>query len=108
MYQIIKKGNEYQLFNIDVINSIYETIGKEAIDLLKTIKDPKKYILGCFAIGNVPLLDGSITNLWIEYNAEILPIGIDVGIHNAIIFDEIPDIVLDKYNNVKMHLFNKT
>ena len=107
MYQIVKKGTEHELFSEVVINGLYTTISKEITTMLKATKNPKHAILGAFALHDVPLKNGCKTNVWIEYNAKLLPFGlIDAGIHNCIIYDEIPDIVLDKYNNIKTLLFN--
>ena len=47
---------------------------------------------------NITLKGGEVYNVWIEYNAKLLPFGlIDAGVHNVIIYDEIPDILFDKY-----------
>jgi len=70
--------------------------------MLKETKNPKPVILGALALHDVPLRNGGKTNVWIEYNANLLPSGlVDAGIHECIIYDEIPDIILDKYNNIK-------
>ena len=102
MYEIIKKGREYELFSEFVINEFYNTITKEIITMLKETKKPKPEILGAFVLHDVPMIKGGKTNLWVEYNAKRLPSGlIDAGIHECIIYDEIPDFVLDKYNKIK-------
>jgi hypothetical protein len=107
MYQIIKKGTEYDLFTEGIINSLFATVQKEIIEMLKSIEKPKPAILGAFALKNVPLKNGENTNVWIEFNAKILPNRIvDAGIHQCIIYDEIPDIILDKYNDMKTMVFN--
>ena len=47
---------------------------------------------------NITLKGGEVYNVWIEYNAKLLPFGlIDAGVYNVIIYDEIPYILLDKY-----------
>jgi hypothetical protein len=107
MYEIIKKGSEYELFSEVVINELYNKIAKEITTMLKETKKPKAEILGALALHDVPILKGGKTNLWIEYNAKILPLGlIDAGIHECIIYDEIPDFVLDKYNKIKTLIYN--
>ncbi|HEY6143700.1 MAG TPA: hypothetical protein VIV55_09850 [Flavobacterium sp.] len=106
MYQVVKRGTEYDLFSNEVINIFQSTIKNEITNLLSTTKSPKKAILGAFALHDVPMKSGGKTNVWIEYNAFILPIGVDAGIHQCIIYDEIPDVVLDKYNNIKTIIFN--
>ena len=106
MYHIIQKGTEYEIFSESTINSMYATISKELTSFLKQNKNPKPVLLGAFALHNVPLKDGNIKNVWIEYNANILPLGlIDAGIHQCIIYDEIPDVILDKYNDIKKIIF---
>jgi hypothetical protein len=107
MYQIVKKGTEYELFSEGVINALYATIQKEITAMLKATENPKPAILGAFALHDVPMKKGGKTNVWIEYNAKLLQFGlIDAGVHNCIIYDEIPDIVLDKYNDIKTLIFN--
>jgi hypothetical protein len=102
MYQVVKKGTEYELFSEGVENALFTTITKEITAMLKETKNPKPVILGALALHDVPLRNGGKTNVWIEYNANLLPSGlVDAGIHECIIYDEIPDIILDKYNNIK-------
>ena len=108
MYQIVNKGTEYELFSEGVINSLYTTITKEITTMLKATENPKPSILGAFSLHDVPMKKGGKTNVWIEYNAKLLPFGlIDAGIHECIIYDEIPDIVLDKYNDIKTLLYGE-
>lgn len=64
--------------------------------------------MGAFALHDFPIKNGGKTNVWIEYNANLLPFGVvDAGIHECIIFDEIPDIVLDKYNKFKTLVYGE-
>lgn len=106
MYKIVKKGTEYELFSEGVINAFHTTIAKEITTMLKATKNPNPAILGAFALQNVPMKKGGKTNVWIEYNAKLLPMGlIDAGVHECIIYDEIPDIVLDKYNEIKTFVY---
>lgn len=108
MYQIVKRGTEKELFSEEVILRFYSIIQQEINSMLEKEKNPKPAILGAFALHDVPLRSGKKTNVWIEYNAHILPMGlIDAGVHNCIIYDEIPDIVLDKYNKIKTLLFGE-
>jgi len=102
MYQIIKKGTEFDVFDECVIDAFYNTITKEISTALKTYENPKPAILGSFSLHDIPLKKGGKTNVWIAFNAKLLPFGmVDAGIHECIIYDEIPDIVLDKYNDMK-------
>lgn len=108
MYKIVKKGEEYDLFSEDVINRIYATISKEIVTMLRTIENPKPALLGAFVLADVSLKQVGKKNVWIEYNATLLPYGlVDAGIHEIIIYDDIPDIVLDKYNNIKTIIFTE-
>lgn len=100
---------EYELFSDGVIDQFYATIKNEITTMLKATKNTKSAIVGAFAINDVPLKKGGKTNVWIEYNANILPFGmVDVGVHECILFDEIPDIILDKYNTIKTMIFNES
>ena len=57
---------------------------------------------------NVPLLDERILNVYVEWNAKIIPpLGFDVGVHKCIIYDEIPDDLLDSYNRLKKIYINE-
>lgn len=108
MYQV-KKGEEYELFSENVINHFYNEIQNQIIELLNKTKKPKPAILGGFCINDVPMKNGQKTNVWIEYNAHILKGGlVDAGVHECILYDEIPDIVLDKYNDIKTIIYNES
>lgn len=105
MYLEIKKGMEFELFEEATINSIYVTIQKESEKNIKDLTAKKEEInpvmIGGFLLENVPLKKGGTANMWVEYNCYILPGIIDTGIHRALLFDEIPDEVLDRYNDMK-------
>jgi hypothetical protein len=109
MYEIVKKGTEYELFTKVVINGIQQTITNEIAKMLEQTKNPKPVVLGSFALKDVPMKNGSKSNVWIEYNANLLPNGlVDAGVHECIIFDEIPDIVLDKFNDIKTFIYEQS
>ena len=109
-YKIIKKGTEYDYFSGDVINAIFVKIANEITANIKlnTLKSDEG-ILGALALHDIKMINGELTNVWIEYNANVLKGGvIDAGIHQCIIYDEIPDFILDKYNEIKaLSLKNK-
>jgi hypothetical protein len=108
MYKIIEKGTEYDIFTEDVISSLYEAITREIKKELKKSKSSNEWLIGSLALHDIPLMDGDNVNVWIGYNAKILPFGIvDAGIHECIIYDGIPDIILDKYNDIKGKVFKK-
>ncbi len=102
-YQVIKKGDEYDYFSFEVINAIFVKIANEITTFTKSNNfKSDEAILGAIALHDTKMMDGKLTNVWIEYNANILPGGaIDAGIHECIIYDEIPDFILDKYNHLK-------
>lgn len=105
MYKIIKKGEEYNTFNEDVVEHFYSVITEEISKMLSEVKDPKDIILGAFALHDIPLKKGGIANVWIEYNAKIISEGmVDAGVHECVIYDGIPDFVLDKYIKIKNRL----
>ena len=101
MYRTLKKGEESLLFSRFMINYFFESISKEIINYLSNNEITDPIILGAMVFQNVPLLTGSTINVWVEYNGKILDIGIDTGIGNCIIYDEIPDELLDRYNLIK-------
>ena len=111
MYQEIKLGMEFELFSEKTNDSLFATIEKEVIIFIKKIqdsgKDVKPMILGAFILNDIPLKKGGKTNIWVEYNCKIFPSrGLLVDIHRAIIYDKIPDEVLDRYNDIKKMIFN--
>ena len=98
MHIQVKAGTEYSYFDTNSIYLFYEAINQEIQKLLLVEKNPENSIIGAFALHNITLKGGEVYNVWIEYNAKLLPFGlIDAGVHNVIIYDEIPDILLDKY-----------
>ncbi len=101
MYESITEKTMTELFPDYVIYQFYKAIVDQT-----TQNNPTKQrnSIGCFAIANVPLKNGGETNIWIEYDA-ILENGFyDSGIQKIIIYDEIPDIILDRYNELKQLL----
>lgn len=107
MYQIVKKGTEHKFFSEDVINHIYTKIQNEITKYLSSTQSPEDGILGAFALHDVPMKNGIKKNVWIEFNAIKLGFGFFNGdIHNCIIYDEIPDIVLDRCNEIKAVLYD--
>jgi hypothetical protein len=107
MYQVVKKGDEFDLFTHEVLEALYRRISEEIVKMLSQTENPKPAILGAFAVHNVPMSDGSAKNVWIEYNGFIVGGMVDAGVHQCIIYDEIPDIILDRYNNMKALLFEE-
>jgi len=102
MYQILETGDEYEIFSIVIVEELYAKITKEIMGAMKENESIKQPMAGAIGFNDVPTKDNSKINVWISYIAEKLPVGfIDVAIHECIIYDDIPDIILDKYNEFK-------
>jgi hypothetical protein len=102
MYQILETGDEYEIFSVIIVEELYSKITKEIMGAMKENESIKEPMLGAIGFNDVPTKDKSKINVWISNIAEKLPVGfIDVAIHECIIYDEIPDIILDKYNEFK-------
>ena len=98
----ITKGEECKYFSRRIIDMLYGKVAENVSDYISNNTDLKPSAVGAFALHDVPLLDASVANVWIEFNANILPGGlVDAGIHRCIIYDKIPDEVLDRYNDIK-------
>ena len=104
MYQILETGDEYEIFSIVIVEQLYDKITNEIMGAMKENKSIKDPIFGAIGFNDVPTKDRGKMNIWISYIAEKLPVGFfDVTIHECIIYDEIPDIILDKYNEFKKY-----
>ena len=102
MYQILKTGDEYEIFSIVIVEELYDKITKEIMGAMKENESIKQPMAGAIGFNDVPTKDRGKINMWISYIAEKLPFEFfDVTIHECIIYDEIPDIILDKYNEFK-------
>lgn len=102
-HEIINKGSEYDYFSVDVVMSFFGKIVNEITPFIaKNTFDPDEAILGAIAFHGTKMLDGKSTNVYIEYTAQILPSGgITAGIIECILYDEMPDFILDRYNHIK-------
>lgn len=99
MHIIITKGMEFGYFSRETLDRFQRVIGKEIEKVLNQQKKPEPIVFGGFVLKDIDLIDGRKMNVWIEYNGKILSSGlIDTEVHNCIIYDEIPDIVLDRLN----------
>lgn len=108
MYKNLSPGEEKVLFDPKIEYYFFQYIQEDILKYLKKVKNVKKVIVGAMALHDVPLLDGQKTKIWLEYNGRLLPIGIDCGITKLIIFDEIPDEVLDRYNLIRAKIYQST
>jgi len=101
MYRDLKKGEEDEVFSQSVFSTFIGVVGKE-IDKLIENGALGPCIAGGFALYNISMIDGNKTNVWVEYVGKVIPPGvIDCSISRIIIYDDMPDIVLDRYNEFK-------
>lgn len=106
MYKIIDKENEDEFFSEHVISELHRAIAVNVQEEVVEKKSYKPYFLGAFALHDVPLLNGDKQNVWVEYDAKLVMIPgeskavLEPRITACIVYDEIPDILLDKYNNL--------
>jgi hypothetical protein len=106
MYKIIEQGTEEDFFSEEVISEFYRKISIEIQEDVEKKKTFNPFFYGAFALHDVPLLNGEYLNVWIEFNAKLVTLPgtksgiLDAGINTCIIYDEIPDILLDKYNDI--------
>lgn len=102
-HKILEKGSEYDYFSTDVVMSFFAKIVNEITPfiLINTFVDDEA-MLGAIIVHGAKMTNGKSTNVYIEFNAQILPsYAINVGIHECIIYDGMPDFILDKYNDLK-------
>lgn len=110
MYKILSGSDEMsEVFEESTIIQFINAVSKEIYGFLEKEKNPKPNFYGTMALGKVPLIDGKEINVWLEYDARLIKMGnsfaLDAGFKKVIIFDEIPDIVLDRYNFAKKITF---
>jgi len=109
MYKEVVKGTEYELLSDSTITMMMEQIRISVIESLESRKASGPIIIGCLAWHDIKLKDGTIKNMYIEYDAKILPVGmVDAGINYMIIYDEIPDLLLDRLSKLKSSLISET
>lgn len=101
MFIKVNIGEELQYFSQDTFQKIRGTIGLQVLDHIeKNPPNKDEGIVGGFVMTDIPLLDGSKQKVWVEWNL-ILDEKLDCTIHELIIFDEVDDKILDRYNNLK-------
>ena len=102
MYKEVVQGTEYDLFSDSVIAQIMIAIRNSVKDSIESKKSEGPAIIGCLAWNDIPMKDGRRTGLYLEYDAKIVSEGVvNAGVNYMILFDEIPDIVLDHLNKMK-------
>lgn len=106
MYRVLEKGEELRIFTTETMDRVCASIEEEITIQLKKIENPKPLFAGCLSLYEVPLKKGGDANLWVEYTGKLIKYkgatAVDTGITRMIIYDEeIPDVVLDRYNEYK-------
>ena len=85
-----------------------ELITQEGIAfLLKGIHDKvnfsgkNKEDVGAFAASEIPLKSGELKNVWVAWLAEKQGVNVKITIPDMVIYDGLPDAILDRYNLLK-------
>ena len=98
--EIEKEATNY--FSENVVNLLFNTIEDNLKEHFKNGNIPKENVFGSFIMNDIELKSGDSTNVYIEYVGTLIhPVGVDTQIVKIIIFDKIPNVVLDRYNNNK-------
>jgi hypothetical protein len=104
MHVVIDRKNPLEYFDEDFYDFIHNSIEKQVLaenPNLKSIKVGSNKSGGMIYEGLL-VNDENLKNIWIEYDANVLKAGIIlVQVVDLIIYDEIPDIVLDRINELK-------
>jgi hypothetical protein len=94
----IQKGEEYTYFHPETIDNFYNAISEE----VKKNNPPGPCLLGCLAFENVTLRSGEKCKVLLCYNGYKLGPMWDLGIHKALITDDLLcDDSIDLYNELK-------
>jgi hypothetical protein len=104
MHVVIDRKNPLEYFDEDFYDFIHKAIEKQVF-----VENPdfKSFKVGSNKSGGMiyeDLLvnDENLKNIWIEYDANVVKKGIILSqVVDLIIYDEIPDIVLDRINKLK-------
>lgn len=74
-------------------------------DVIMTSKEnPPQCMAGSFVCKDIPLKDGRVLDVFIEWTAKpVKGSAYNVGMTNCIVFDAMPDIVLDRINLLRGH-----
>ena len=98
--EIEKEATNY--FSENVVDLLFNTIQDNLKEHFKNGNIPKENVFGSFIVNDIELKSGDLTNVYVEYIGTLIqPLGVDTKIVKIIIFDEVPNIVLDRYNNYK-------
>jgi hypothetical protein len=105
MYRIIEGDNLNDFFSTDEIDMFFAQIRNQLNENIQHDEDQNKMMFGCFCLKDFNLTDGDIKNVYLEYSGKPKfgddHVYIDVSIAECIIFEGMPDIILDKWNEQK-------
>lgn len=107
MYQIIEQGTESKFFDYKVVKNLMDNL----VTKIRETEEDENFtpkIHGAFVFREVPLKDGDIKNVWIEFTAFVVPKMFPlIDIVQIVIHDEIPDFLLDRFNELKNQASSK-
>jgi hypothetical protein len=107
MYKELTSEEVYQLFDIEVIVGLLTAIKKEITQSRLKNPDQKGTLYGTVCYTKIPFKSGEKTNTWVEFCS--FPFLFDkedfeVEVDKFFIFDEMPDIFLDRLNEIKAEI----
>ena len=94
-------------FNSILEDAFFEAIKKEISSIMrekiKKLEDIEKCYYGAIAFKNVKLNNDDVLNVYLEFSGKTINQSgfVDTSIIDVIIFKELPDFILDKYNDIK-------
>ena len=103
MYKIIEKEETEDFFGKEEEDLFFDTIRMHVLDEMPEEGLTEKGVYGSIVLSDVFLKNGDKTNVYLEFHGVPFLLGLDVIIKQIIIYDEIPDIVLDRINMLKEH-----
>lgn len=102
MYKELNEEDQIKIIGEESLSNIAFIINDTVKDEINTPDAIGKIVFGSMALPDITLTDGTIADVFIKYVIKILDKEMfDVEIHECIIFDEMCDKILDKYNEVK-------
>jgi len=101
MHIVIEKNEYPEVFGEDILDWIYKAV-QDQIEIDKSnFKPSSTKIIGGMAYDDVIDAPDGLRNIWVDYDYKILTETIiQANISRLIVYDEIPDIVLDRINEL--------
>ncbi len=102
MYKRIDPKEKDDFFTKKYVDLFFHKIFEHAIETFgKNPKISEEKILGSFILNGIHLKNKNKLNVYVEYTFHMIPNGsIDIKIIDLVIFDEIPDFILDRANDI--------